>query len=168
MSLKNFKDSLHALLESAGEGWQRLRRSAAGAMTAFRTGDDAGMPARTDVDDAGYLPTHAWSMLGGDLFEDERRLVVRLEVPGMAKEDFQIEVIDDLLVVRGEKRFTRESSDGRYRMLQCAYGSFRREVALPVPVAVGGATAAYERGVLRIELPKAEPGHPKLRTIPVR
>ena len=168
MSLKNFKDSLHALLESASEGWQRLRRSAASAMTAFRTGDDADMPARTEVDDAGYLPTHAWSMLGGDLFEDEHRLVVRLEVPGMAKEDFQIEVLDEHLVVRGEKRFSRESSDGRYRMLQCAYGSFRREVALPVPVSVEGATANYERGVLRIELPKAAPGRPKVRTITVQ
>jgi HSP20 family protein len=168
MSMKNFKQSLQTLLESASEGWRPFAAGAASAMTAFRGGESAGLPAQAQVDDAGYLPTHAWSMLGGDLFEDDRRLVVRLEVPGMAKEDFQIEVIEDQLVVRGEKRFSRESSDGRYRMLQCAYGSFRREVALPVPVSVGGATATYERGVLRIELPKAEPGRLKSRTIAVQ
>lgn len=167
MSLWNFKESLNALLESANEGWQRLRQSAASAMTTFRAGAGANLPKTDEVDDDGYLPTHAWSMLGGDLFEDDRRLVVRLEVPGMAKEDFQIEVLDDQLVVRGEKRFVRESSDGRYRMLQCAYGSFRREVALPVPVDVTGATATYERGVLRIEMPKVKTGHPKALTIPV-
>jgi HSP20 family protein len=52
-------------------------------------------------------------------------------------------------------------------MLQCAYGSFRREVALPVAVSVTGASATYDNGVLRIELPKADPGRPKARTIPV-
>jgi HSP20 family protein len=44
-------------------------------------------------------------MLGGEVFEDDRRLVVRNEIPGMSKQDFDIEVIDDVLVVRGEKRF---------------------------------------------------------------
>jgi HSP20 family protein len=59
-------------------------------------------------------------MLGGDVFEDDKGLVVRLEVPGMEKSDFDIEVTDQKLVVRGEKRFERETTDGRYRFLQCA------------------------------------------------
>lgn len=164
----SLKQKLNTLIESANEGWQRLRQSAASAMTAFKADRGAGMPAKSEVDSADYLPTQAWSMLGGDLFEDAGRLIVRLEVPGMAKEDFNIEVLDDLLVVRGEKRFEREHSDGRYRMLQCAYGSFRREIALPSPVTVAQAAASYVNGVLRIELPKAESGAPKVRTIQVR
>jgi hypothetical protein len=54
------------------------------------------------VDDDFYLPSHGWSMLGGDMFEDERRLVVRLEVPAMDKDEFDIEVLDDALAVCGE------------------------------------------------------------------
>lgn len=167
MPLKNLRASLGALMESASDGWQRLRRTAASAMTAFKPDAKANMPEKSDVDDEAYLPTHAWSMLGGDLFEDDDRLVVRLEVPGMEKDNFNIEIWDDLLVVRGEKRFERESSTGRYRMLQCAYGSFRREISLPVQVTLANAAATYHKGVLRIELPKAIPGQPKARTIKV-
>lgn len=167
MSLQDVKQSINSLLESASEGWQRLRQSAASAMTAFKSETTAGMPAKTEVDDADYLPTHAWSMLGGDMFEDEHRLIVRLEVPGMEKDNFNIELLDDQLIVRGEKRFERETSNGRYRMLQCAYGSFRREVSLPVPVVAAGATASYVNGVLRIEFAKADPGQSRARTIKV-
>ena len=106
-------------------------------------------------------------MLGGDVFEDEQRLVVRLEVPGMEKDEFDIEVLDDALVVSGEKRFARERTEGRYRMLQCAYGNFRRVVPLPVQVLADHSRASYERGVLKIELTKAEQGKPKLQTIKV-
>jgi HSP20 family protein len=95
-------------------------------------------------------------MIGGDVFEDDSRVMVRLEVPGMERKDFHIEVLDDTLTVRGEKRFEREATEGRWRMLQCAYGSFHRSVQLPSPVKSEEARATYRDGVLRIELPKAE------------
>jgi HSP20 family protein len=107
-------------------------------------------------------------MLGGDVFEDDRRLVVRIEIPGMSKRDFDIEVLDDVLVVRGEKRFESESGEGRWRVLQCAYGSFLRSVPLPAKVRSDQAKATYQDGVLRIELPKVEPGKPKRVTLTVR
>jgi HSP20 family protein len=84
----------------------------------------------------------------------------------MNKEDLDIEVQDDALVVRGEKRFERENTDGRYRVMQCAYGNFRRVVPLPVPVLSDRAKAGYRNGVLRVELPKVEvekPGGIKVR-----
>lgn len=167
MKLDELKQGFSSLWESAAEGWQRLRQSAAGALTAFKPGDPTQVPAQSDVDDDFYLPTHGWSMLGGDLFEDGKRVVVRLEVPGMEKENFDIEVLDDVLVVRGQKRFERESSEGRYRLLQCAYGSFRREFRLPAPVLADQAKAGYRNGVLKIELPKAAPSRPKSMAIRV-
>ena len=69
--------------------------------------------------------------LAGRALSDEQRLVVRIEAPGMRKEDFSIEIGGDTLQVRGEKRFERESTEGRWRVLQCAYGSFQRSVPLP-------------------------------------
>ena len=165
--LEGIKQGFTSLWESVTDGWQRMRQSAAGALTRFRPAEEANLPAKAKVDDDFYLPSHGWSMLGGDVFEDERRLVVRLEVPGMEKDEFDIEVLDDALVVSGEKRFEREGTEGRYRMLQCAYGSFRRVVPLPVPVLADASKASYNAGVLKIELTKAKQGKPKVQTIKV-
>lgn len=168
MRMDEIRQGFSSLWDSVAEGWQRLRESAAGAATRFRPGEKSNLPARADVDDEFYLPSHGWSMLGGDVFEDDRRLVVRIEVPGMSKSDFDIEVLDNMLVVRGEKRFERESTEGRYRVLQCAYGSFTRTVPVPVAVRSDKASASYKDGVLRIELPKVEPGRPKRVMLQVR
>jgi HSP20 family protein len=164
--LEGIKEGFNSLWGSVADGWQRMRQSAAGALTRFKP-EHSDVPGKRQVDDEFYLPTHSWSMLGGDVFEDERRLVVRLEVPGMDKDEFDIEVLDDALVVSGEKRFERESSEGRYRMLQCAYGSFRRVVPLPAPVLADASKASYKAGVLKIELTKAKQGKPKVQTIKV-
>ena len=157
MTIDDIKQSVNSLWASATEGWRRLRQSSADSMTAFKTTDGSSMPARNAVDGDFYIPSLGWSLLGGNVFEDDQRVVVRLEVPGMEKDNFNIEVIDNMLVVRGQKRFEHESSEGRYRLLQCAYGSFRREISLPVPVKVDKTEATYRSGVLRIELPKTTP-----------
>jgi len=106
-------------------------------------------------------------MLGGDAFEDDERVVVRLEAPGMERDDFDVQVVGDALVVRGEKKFERESTEGRWRVLQCAYGSFHRSVPLPAAVRADAAQASYRNGVLRVELPKREPAAPPSRRIAV-
>jgi len=166
MKKDDIKNGFGSLWDTVTEGWSRLRESASTALTRFKPDARSNLPARQDIDDGGYLPSHAWAMIGGDVFEDDKRLVVRLEVPGMEKKDFEIEVSGDQLVVRGEKRFERESTEGRWRVLQCAYGAFHRAVALPVPVKGDQARASYVNGVLKVELPKAEPGQP--RAISVR
>lgn len=167
MKLDSIKENVGSLWHSLAEGWQHLRQSAAGALTHFKPGNEAAMPAGGEVDDTTYRPGSGWSLLGGDVFEDRDRLVVKLEVPGMEKQDFVIDIHDDVLVVSGEKRFQRESSDGRWQMVQCAYGSFRREIPLSAPVRRDAARATYAQGVLRIELPKADPGPPRSRRIVV-
>lgn len=167
MSKDSWRRPIDAIRESLAEGWDRLRRSASDALTRFMPGDATRLPERADIDDAQYLPSPAWSMLGGDVFEDDRRVVVRIEAPGLERQDFDIEVLPDRLVVRGEKRFERESTEGRWRVLQCAYGSFHRSVPLSTPVRSDEARASYRNGVLRIELPKQAPGRPRARTIPV-
>lgn len=167
MKMEEIKQGFNALWESAAEGWQRLRQNAAGALTSFRPGAETRAPGKHEVDDAFYLPSLGWSMLGGDVFEDDRRVVVRLEVPGMEKEQLAIEVVDQALIVRGEKRFERESTGGRYRSLQCAYGSFRRVVPLPSAVLADEAEASYRNGVLKIVLPKAAPARSGVTNIRV-
>ena len=167
MKLEQLRQSVGTLWESVTEGWERLRQGAAGALTRYRPEHKSSLPTPDEVDDASWMPSASWAMLGGDVFEDDKRLVVRLEAPGMNKSDFDIQVQDGALVVRGEKRFERESTEGRWRVLQCAYGSFLRTVPLPAPVKGDQARASYRNGVLKVELPKLEPGPPQVTKISV-
>lgn len=167
MKLEEIKEGFGNFLDSVAEGWHHLRESAANALTRFKPGEQTRLPAREEIDDPLYLPARGWAMLGGEVFEDEQRLVVRLEVPGLDKQDIAVEVRDDALVVSGEKKFEREDTQGRWRVMQCAYGSFRRVVPLAVPVRADQARASYRNGVLRIDLPKAAPGKPQIVAIQV-
>ena len=76
----------------------------------------------------------------------------------MEREDFTVQVVDDVLVVQGQKRSKREETRGRYHVLECAYGRFERAIALPAAVDPDAAAATYRRGVLTVDLPKAIPG----------
>lgn len=160
MTKNEIRQGFGALVDSLTDGWHRLRETTAGALTRFRAGE-ADKPAST----AGTAPPDTggagWALIGGDVFEDARRIVVRLEVPGMAKQDFEVEVSGQTLSVRGEKRFEAEHSEGRWRVQQCAYGRFERQVGLPAAVRGEDASASYRDGVLRIELPKAESAPPR-------
>ena len=167
MKLDEIRQGAGQWMESLSEGWQRLRRGAADALTRFKPGEKTQLPARSEVDDGVFWPPLGWSMLGGDVFEDEHRVLVRLEAPGLEKDDFDIQVLGRELTVRGEKRFEREAGAGRWRTLQCAYGSFVRRVALPAEVRGDEARATYKAGVLRIELPKRHAEAPVRRTIAV-
>jgi HSP20 family protein len=167
MKMESVKQNFESMWDSVTEGWRHLWQSAGTSLTHFKPGQDSSVPAKSEVDDSTYLPGLGWSMLGGDVFEDDERVMARLEVPGMEKDDITIEVLDNRLIVSGEKRFERENSDGRWRVVQCAYGAFRREIALPAKVLVEQASATYKNGVLRVEIPKAELGQTKPHTIKV-
>ena len=148
------KQRLEQAWESLAEGWRELGQRATGALTRFKP-SAAGAPERAAGEDD-LPPLPGWAFLGADVYETDDKVIVRLEAPGMRREDFHVELDRDVLLVRGEKRFERESGSGRWRVVQCAYGHFRREVALPVPVKADATRASYRDGVLRIELPKSE------------
>jgi HSP20 family protein len=139
--------------ESLSEGWRELSARASGALTRFRP---APAPDTSSTRHAGPLPFGGWAFMAADVFDDDDKVIVRIEAPGMRREDFNVELSGDVLTVWGEKQFDREASRGRYSVVQCAYGSFRRDVALPVSVKPDKTKASYRDGVLRIELPKAD------------
>lgn len=157
--LNELKHGLEETWHSLGEGWRHLRERTSGALTRFTPpskGKSAEATPAPVASSAGDFPTSNWALLAGDLFEDADKFVVRLEVPGLDKQDLDIEVRSDVLVVRGEKRYEQESASGQYRIRQCAFGSFHRSIPLPTPVLAEKTSASYRNGVLRIELPKAE------------
>jgi HSP20 family protein len=150
------KQGLEHAWESLSDGWRELSQRATGALTRFRPGTDS-PAAGSDAAAGGDLPIlSGWAFMAADVFEDDDKVVVRLEAPGLRRDDFHVELDGDVLSVRGEKRFERESGSGRWRVVQCAYGHFQREIALPVPVQSDKTRASYRDGILRIELPKAE------------
>ncbi len=153
--------------DSLSEGWRELSARASGALTRFLStppanSDSAAGPPSASSTSPGWgsaadMPwSSSWAFMAADVFDDDDKVVVRVEAPGMRREDFQVELHQDTLVVRGEKQLQRESGTGRYRFMQCAYGNFHREVALPAAVQADKARASYRDGVLRVELPKSE------------
>jgi HSP20 family protein len=154
----------HAFV-SLSEGWRELRGRASEALTRFRlpatARDDKsrGDAAAAFADEAPSL--QRWGFLAADVLEDDERVFVRVEAPGMRKDDFTIELDGALLTIRGEKRLDREHRSRGWHVRQCAYGSFRRSIALPVDVRPDRVDAQYRDGVLRIELAKAEGARPR-------
>ncbi len=150
-ALTNIRHELEQAWDSLGQGWWQFSGSAAQALTRFTPPKKPNKKGETPP-----AEVSGWGLLAGEIFEDEGKVVVRLEAPGLERDSFDLTVLDDLLIVRGEKRFQRESDEGGYHLMECAYGSFRRDIPLPAPVKPGKANARYRDGVLRVELPKAK------------
>jgi len=96
-----------------------------------------------------------------DVREDKDNLTLSFEIPGIRDKDVDVSITDDLLSVRGERRFEREVKDESYHRLERVYGKFERNVQLPMPVQSDKVKAVYRDGVLEITLPKAEEVKPK-------
>ncbi len=160
-TLEPLRHGLRQAFESIAEGWRHLRERAARALTRFTH-----RPTDEEADQERMARSPRWGLLPAEVKEEKDRIVVRLEVPGMEPDRFDIQVLGDTLIVRGEKVAERERIGGRYYLLERAYGAFERVVPLPVRVEASGAEATYRRGVLTVTLPKetAETG----RRIPIK
>lgn len=142
--------------ESLTDGWRELLSRSATALTQFgRRSSGKG--------NGELVPADAprWSLLAGDVVDNGHELVVRIEMPGVDKEDCDITIDGNTLVVRGEKRFDSTYVGGAYHVRQCAYGAFERAVALPFNVHADKADAEFRNGVLVVRLPKAPDAAPR-------
>lgn len=151
-TFEQFREGLQNLWDHIAEGWQQLRESAGAALTRFKP--VAHQDNLQTAQDIAQLGGSRWALLTVDMEESADALSVRLEIPGMQADDFDISVIEGQLVIRGEKQAAREHKTGRYHIMECAYGSFERTIPLPVAVDESRAKARYKRGVLTVSLPK--------------
>jgi HSP20 family protein len=136
--------------ESLSEGWHELLSRSSNALTHFKR------PKDSDQKTGGELSTFpSWSLLAGDLEETRNDIVVRIELPGMDKEDCQIRIDGNVLYLSGEKQFERETNDSTYHVMERAYGAFQRAIPLPRNVDIDKAEASFKNGVLTVRLPKA-------------
>jgi HSP20 family protein len=96
-----------------------------------------------------------------DISEAEGAYVVTAEIPGVKKEDVTVEIEDDLLTIRGEKRSERKGSQEKEHWIERGYGSFSRSFRLPANAKTDEVKASFADGVLRIEVGKRLESKPK-------
>ncbi|MGA8529081.1 MAG: Hsp20/alpha crystallin family protein, partial [Acidobacteriaceae bacterium] len=96
-----------------------------------------------------------------DVYEDEHKIVLKLEVPGMKEDDLDIQVENNLLTVKGERKFEKEEKEENFHRIERRYGTFYRSFTIPTTVNAESVKASYDAGVLRIELEKRAEARPK-------
>jgi HSP20 family protein len=91
-----------------------------------------------------------------EISETASELLVKAELPGLRKEDVEIEIENNVLTLKGEKKEEREEKEEDTYLYERSYGSFQRSFSLPVGVKEDEVKADFRDGVLRIRLPKAQ------------
>ena len=96
-----------------------------------------------------------------DGFGDEHKVTLKIEVPGIDEKDIDIRVENNTLTVHGERKIEKEEKEENYRRVERQYGSFTRTFTLPSAVDTENVSANYDKGVLKINLPKKAEAKPK-------
>lgn len=96
-----------------------------------------------------------------DIYEDNQKLVLKLEVPGIKENDLQIHLENQVLTIKGERKFESDEKEENFHRIERRYGSFVRNFSLPQTVDTGNVTANYDAGVLSISLPKKAESKPR-------
>jgi HSP20 family protein len=130
--LNMLQDRMNRLFDDAGHGWRNNEPAA----------------------------TTTWSP-AVDIFETESEIVVKAEVPGMDRKDIGLNLEKNVLTLKGERGFEKETKDENYHRIERSYGAFSRSFSIPATVDEEKIRADYKDGVLKIVLPKKEQAKPK-------
>ena len=91
-----------------------------------------------------------------DFYKEKDDLVVKAELPGMEKQDIEVNVTDHTLTIKGEKKKEERAEEENYYRSERSFGSFRRSLELPSDVQAEKAKASFKNGILEVRLPKTE------------
>ena len=108
--------------------------------------------------DEGSLTTWAPAV---DIYETEQELVVKADLPDVKPEDLDIRVENNILTIRGERKFEKKVNENNYLRIERSYGSFSRSFSLANTVNTEAIKADYKDGVLTLSIPKREEAKPK-------
>ena len=133
----------------------RMNRLFDQALSKTRTDDEEGLAAST------WLPAV-------DIFETATSVVMKAELPGVSRENIDIQVRDNTLALKGERTFEREVKDENYLRIERSYGAFQRAFSLPTVIQQDKIKAVFKDGVLEVTMPKAEGAKPKQVKIDVK
>ena len=96
-----------------------------------------------------------------DIYEDEHKIALKLEAPGIDEKDIDVRIEGNTLIVHGERKIEKEEKEENFRRIERQYGSFTRSFTLPSSVDSGQVSAHYDKGVLKIKLAKKAEAKPK-------
>ena len=96
-----------------------------------------------------------------DIYEDPKKVVLKLEVPGMEEKDLDIRVENNTLTVKGERKFEKEEKEENFHRIERRYGTFYRSFTLPTTVDSEHVNASYKAGILKLELAKKPEAQPR-------
>jgi len=96
-----------------------------------------------------------------DIYEDDKKLTFKVEVPGIDEKDVKVEIENNVLTVRGERKLAKDIKEENFRRMERHYGAFSRSFTLPNAVDPEKIEANYTHGVLTIQMPKLAGARPK-------
>ena len=135
--------------------WAVLQNRLNSIFSDFRHPDDKeSMTAGSGITAGSFVPPV-------DIYEDEAKLVMKLEAPGIPQENFDVRVENNLLTISGERKFENETKQEDYHRIERRYGSFVRSFSLPTTVDTANIQAHYDAGVLTVEMAKRAEAKPK-------
>jgi HSP20 family protein len=110
------------------------------------------------------VPRGVWSP-PVDIMEKGSEVILKMDVPEMNQSEIEIKVEENTLIIQGERKLIKESSDASYLQIERPFGTFQRTFALPRGIDQEKIKASYKDGVLRIVLPKKADSYPKQITV---
>ena len=114
-----------------------------------------------DMNDSDSPLTTAAFVPAVDIYEDDKKVMLKLEVPGIDEKDLDVSVENNTLTVKGERKFESEEKEENFHRIERRYGSFYRAFTLPSTVDTEHVAAKYNAGVLKLELLKKPEAQPK-------
>ena len=100
-----------------------------------------------------------------DMFDDDDKIVIKAELPGMDKKDISVDIEDRVLTLSGERNYDNEVEEENYYRRERATGRFKRSFHLPADVDADQIKADFKDGVLKVEIPKPDEQKPKKITV---
>ncbi|MBM6583878.1 Hsp20/alpha crystallin family protein [Microvirga sp. BT689] len=114
----------------------------------------ANLPAASGSQGQGDVGTYVNASM--NVSETDREIRITAELPGVSEQDIHVSLDDDVLTIRGEKRFERKDEKENFHFVERSYGTFQRSLRLPYAVESELVRASFENGVLTVTVPKTE------------
>ncbi|HJV65364.1 MAG TPA: Hsp20/alpha crystallin family protein [Geomonas sp.] len=102
-----------------------------------------------------------------DIYEDGESVIVKAEIPGMKKEDLNVQLTPDSITISGEKTSERKVHEGNYYRCETSSGSFSRTCHLPVETLSDKARATFKDGILEVRIPKSEEAAKRVKKLTI-
>ncbi len=144
--MQALRNRMNRLFEEAGRGQQTSARDGEGS--------------------AGNAP-RLWAPVV-DVVETETEIVLHAELPGMRKEEIDIQLSGDTLTLRGERQLQSATRGENFHRIERQYGAFQRTFGIETPIDAANVSASYEHGVLTVRLPKQQEQKPRQIEIQVK